>query len=177
VWVCEERERDREYVSACVYEFDLLWKCVCLSECVCGALGCRKVCVFAFVCVVYVSLSIGLGVGASVKSVCVCVSVSVSVLKVCVCECEWVCWKCMYVSMCAWVYWKCVCESVESKVLQKADSFVFPKIWNTASFEVIRTIETNRKFCNCKIFAKLNDNICKTFLALNVVLCFETKQN
>jgi len=35
-----------------------------------------------------------------------------------------------------------------------------------ASFEVIKTIETNWKFCNLKIFEKLNENISKTFLAL-----------
>jgi len=33
------------------------------------------------------------------------------------------------------------------------------------SFEVIKSIETNRKFCNREIFAKLNKNISETFLA------------
>ena len=60
VCVCEER--DREYVSACVVWVRVVVKvcvfarmCVCLREWVCGALGCRKVCVFSCVCVVYVS--------------------------------------------------------------------------------------------------------------------------
>ncbi len=34
------------------------------------------------------------------------------------------------------------------------------------SFKVIKTSKTNRKFCNCKSFAKLKENNHKTFLAL-----------
>jgi len=55
------------------------------------------------------------------------------------------------------------------KALRKADSFVvscFTKYQAAASFKVIETIETNRKFGNHKIFAKLNENISQTFLAL-----------
>jgi len=47
-------------------------------------------------------------------------------------------------------------------------SFVFCEIWNTASFVVITTIKTNRKFCDSKIFAKLNENISKTFQPENI---------
>jgi len=53
--------------------------------------------------------------------------------------------------------------------MRKVDSFVascFTKYQNTASVEVIKTIETTRKFQNRKIFAKLNEHISETFLAL-----------
>jgi hypothetical protein len=47
---------------------------------------------------------------------------------------------------------------VKRKALAKGGqfcSFEFREIQNTASFELINTIKTNWKFCNCKIFAKL----------------------
>jgi len=38
-------------------------------------------------------------------------------------------------------------------------SLLFDELQNTASFEGIKTIETNQKFCNRNFFAKLNKNI------------------
>ncbi len=59
-------------------------------------------------------------------------------------------------------------NNTRNKALQKGGqfrSFVLRKIQNTASFKVIKKIKTNQKFCHRKIFAKLNENINKTFLA------------
>jgi len=75
-------------------------------------------------------------------------------------------------------------DCVLSKALQKVDCFVvfcFAKYKTRPVSKSSKTIETNWKFCNCKIFSKLTKIFAKHFLALKCMFLssfvFQNLQN